>query len=84
MGIKLSPSEIRSAFDSAELRAQFPPILNVTDAVRLLRLPSRKTLYVWIARDRLNGAFRKRGKHLLFWRDRLIDIIFNTPEWSEG
>jgi hypothetical protein len=83
MGPKLTSGEIRSAFDSAELRTQFPPILNVADSVRLLRLPSRKTLYAWIAKGRLDGAFRKRGKHLLFWRDRLINIIFNTQNWSD-
>lgn len=43
---------------------------------------SVKTIYEWIAKGRLEGACRKRGKHNLIWRDRAIAIIFNGPEWS--
>jgi hypothetical protein len=31
---------------------------------------------------RFDGTFRKRGKHLRFWRDRVIDQFFNGPEWE--
>ena len=42
-----------------------------------------KTIYEWIAKGRFDGAFRKRGKHNLFWRDRVIALIFNGPEWDK-
>jgi predicted DNA-binding transcriptional regulator AlpA len=44
---------------------------------------SRKTVYAWIAKGRLDGSFRKRGKHLLIWRDKAIDLVLNGPEWSD-
>jgi hypothetical protein len=83
MGLKLTASEIQAAFNTEALRLRFPPILNTEDAVELLRLKSRKTLYVWIAEGRLTGSFRKRGKHHFFWRDKLIDLIFNSSNWSD-
>ncbi len=43
---------------------------------------SVKTIYHWIARGHLDGAFRKRGKHVLIWRDRALDTIFNGPDWN--
>jgi predicted DNA-binding transcriptional regulator AlpA len=43
---------------------------------------SRKTVYGWIAKGRLDGTFRKRGKHILFWREKAIDLLLNGPEWS--
>jgi hypothetical protein len=76
----LSKEEIRQAFvgpagDSA------PPILSPARlAVLLDRSP--KTIYEWIAKGRLDGAFRKRGKHVLIWRDRALDLLFNGPEWK--
>ena len=41
-----------------------------------------KTVYEWIAKGRLDGAFRKRGKHILIWRDRALDLLFNGPDWK--
>ena len=79
--IQLKPSEINAAFEAAEQRQQFGPILDVPAVMRLLSL-SRRTLYYWIADGRLDGTFRKRGKHHLFWRDRLVDRVFNGPEWE--
>jgi predicted DNA-binding transcriptional regulator AlpA len=43
---------------------------------------SRKTIYGWIAKGRLDGSFRKRGKHHLIWRDKAIDLLLNGPDWS--
>lgn len=73
--------QIANAFNTDDLRARFPPIVTVADVATLLRV-SRKTVYVWIAMGRLDGTFRKRGKHHLFWRDRLLDTIFNGPDWG--
>jgi hypothetical protein len=25
---------------------------------------------------------RKRGKHILIWRDRAMDLIFNSKDWN--
>jgi hypothetical protein len=78
----IRPSEIAAAFNSDDLRRRFPPILTTTQVAELLGLDSRKTLYVWVSKGRLDGAFRKRGKHHVFWRDRVIDLIFNGKEWT--
>jgi predicted DNA-binding transcriptional regulator AlpA len=44
---------------------------------------SRKTIYAWVGQGHLDGSFRKRGKHLLIWRDKALDLLFNGPEWSK-
>lgn len=77
---KLSKAEITQAFaDDSGMHT--PPILSPVQLAELCGL-SRKTIYEWIAKGRLDGAFRKRGKHALIWRDRAIDILFNGPEWK--
>jgi excisionase family DNA binding protein len=58
-----------------------PPILSPAQLAGLLNL-SVKTVYEWIAKGRLDGAFRKRGKHVLIWRDRVLDLLFNGPAWK--
>ena len=70
---KLSKAEIRQAFADG-LGAQYPPILNVVQLAALLHI-SVKTVYEWIAKGRLDGAFRKRGKHHLIWRDRALGTL---------
>ena len=77
---KLSTTEIAKAFGDGG-GASFPPILTAEQLAGLLQI-SPKTLYEWIAKGRLDGAFRKRGKHILVWRDRAIDLLFNGPEWT--
>lgn len=81
-GIHLKPEEIRAAFDPADLQSQFPRVMHVNDVARLLGL-KRATIYEWIAKGRFNDTVHKRGKHLLFWRDRVIKEIFNGPNWKE-
>ena len=80
---KLSKPEIQQAFtaDAGGSGTQFPPILNVDQLATLVQV-SVKTIYEWISQGRLDGSFRKRGKHLLIWRDRALDILFNGPEWK--
>jgi excisionase family DNA binding protein len=80
--IGLKPSEIATAFDSEDVRRRFPPILSVPQVAELLGGLSKKTVYMWIAKHRLDGCFRRRGKHVLFWRDRVLDRIFNGPQWN--
>ena len=77
---KLSKPEIQQAFAEGT-GAQFPPILSVDQLAALLQI-SAKTIYEWIGKGRLDGAFRKRGKHHQIWRDRAMNIIFNGPEWN--
>jgi hypothetical protein len=77
---KLSSDEIAKAFAEPTTAKQFPPVLNVSLAAELLRV-SPKTVYAWHGAGRLSAAAVKRGKHLMFWRDRLIDVMFNGPNW---
>jgi excisionase family DNA binding protein len=77
----ISKEEIQQAFADGP-GAQFPPILNVKQLAALLQI-SVKTLYEWIAKGRLDGAFRKRGKHYLIWRDRAMNLLFNGPDWKK-
>ena len=81
--VMLKPKEITEAFSIEEMRRDFPPVIQPVHLARLLGI-SVKTVYVWAAAGRLDGSFRKRGKHLLVWRDRAIDLIFNGPEWAES
>jgi len=77
----LSSDEIARAFQGPAAE-QFPVILSPKQLAHLLGL-SPKTIYEWIARGRLEGAFRKRGKHVLIWRDRAIDSLINGKEWTK-
>lgn len=43
---------------------------------------SVKTIYEWAAKGRLDGAYRRRGKHVRIWRDRAIAIFFNGKDWN--
>ena len=76
---KLSKTEIQQAFADGT-GTQFGPILTVPQLAELVQI-SPKTIYEWIAKGRLDGAFRKRGKHNLIWRNRALDILFNGKEW---
>jgi excisionase family DNA binding protein len=76
----LHSEEIAAAFQGPA-GVQFPVILTPAQLSDLLGL-SVKTVYEWIAKGRLDGAFRKRGKHVLIWRDRAIDLLFNGKDWN--
>jgi len=77
---KLLRAELQSAF-LGESGKQFPVVLSPERLASLLGL-SVKTIYVWISLGRLDGCFRKRGKHILLWRDRVIAKIFDGPDWT--
>jgi excisionase family DNA binding protein len=66
-----------------ELGKQFPPVLTPEQLADILGL-SKKTIEDWIRKGRLDGSFRKRGKHNLIWRDRALNIIFNGKEWTHA
>lgn len=79
---KLTRSEIERTFVDGP-GAQVPVILSPQQLAALVGI-STKTMYEWLAKGRLDGAFRKRGKHVLIWRDRAIDILFNGKEWNHA
>jgi excisionase family DNA binding protein len=74
--LKLSRAELTSAFADPHWAGQFPPILSVEQAARLLQVPKR-TVYDWSARGLLRGCGRRVGKHLRIVRDRLLAKVFN-------
>ncbi|MAT69394.1 MAG: DNA-binding protein [Planctomycetaceae bacterium] len=70
----------RNRIPTDEIGADLPEIVSPDQLAQLLRI-SVNTVYAWIAAGRLDGCFRKRGKHNLIVRARAIDRIFNGPEW---
>ncbi len=77
---RLTPADITRAFAEGP-GAQVPVILSPAQLSDLSGV-SRKTIYQWIAEGRFDGAFRKRGKHNLIWRDRAIAALFNGKDWK--
>ncbi|MFH1268864.1 MAG: helix-turn-helix domain-containing protein [Planctomycetota bacterium] len=77
---KLSNDEIRGGFAGPH-GDMVSPILSPRQLADLLNL-GVKTIYQWLKNGRLDGAFRKRGKHVLIWRDRAVEILFNGPDWK--
>jgi excisionase family DNA binding protein len=77
----LNQEEIARAFHGPAAE-QYPPILSPQQLAGLLGL-SVKTVYHWIAQGRLDGTFRKRGKHVLIWRARALDLLFNGKDWND-
>jgi len=74
--LKLTDKEIAATFADPIWAARFPPILDIHQAASLLNLPVG-TLRDWRSRGLLNGCCRKLGKHLRFYRDRLLKHVFN-------
>ena len=58
-------------------------VLSAEEAATLLRI-SLSTLYDWRSQGRLDGTFRKRGKRLLFHRERLLEEIFDGKQWEKN
>lgn len=69
----------RSRIAVAEIGKEYGDIISPEDLRQILGLKSRKTIYLWIADGRLDGCFRRRGKHHLIVRQRALDRIFNGP-----
>jgi excisionase family DNA binding protein len=80
--LKLTPREIAAAFDP-NAGPTVPAILTVEEAAALLRVPI-KTIYDWSSRGLLTGCCRKVGKHLRFFRDRLLLKVFNEGLSAHG
>jgi excisionase family DNA binding protein len=75
----LTATDLSRPFEG-DLAAQYPPVLSPQLLAQLLGR-SRKTVYDWLARGRLDAAVRRRGKHVLIWRDRALEILFCGKEW---
>jgi excisionase family DNA binding protein len=75
----LTAEEIARSFERAGDK-DVPRVLSPSQFAALVGL-STKTIYEWLARGRLEGAARKRGKHTLIWRDRALEILFSGKEW---
>ena len=69
--LNLTADEIARPFAGRTGASNSPPILSPEQLAELLGL-SVKTIYEWMSKGRLDGAYRKRGKHALFWRDRAL------------
>ena len=76
----LTEEELMRTFEG-EGASRFPPILSPAQLAELIG-KSPKTIYCWIAKGRLDGAFRKRGKSCLIWRDRALKLIFDGKDWE--
>lgn len=74
--LQLSTKEIAAPFSDPLWAERFPPILTIEQAADLLQIP-RATIYDWRSRGLLGSCCRKVGKHLRFFRDRLVHVVFN-------
>jgi len=74
--LRLSKEEIANSFAHGEWGNRYPPILTVDQAAELLSIP-KATLYGWKSQGKLKGCSQKLGKHLRFYRDRLIQTVMN-------
>lgn len=74
--LKLTRAELASAFADPHWAGEFPPVLSVDQAARLLQVP-KATVYDWSSRGLMRGCGRRVGKHLRFFRDRLMTRAFN-------
>lgn len=74
--LNLTGKEIAAAFSDPTWAKQYPPILSLEQAANLLQVP-KATVYDWRSRGLLNRCSRKVGKHVRFFRDRLLDVAFN-------
>lgn len=74
--LQLTKAEVADTFERGEWGTHFPPILSIDQAAELLQIP-KQTIYDWRSRGLLKGCGRKVGKHLRFFRDRLILHVMN-------
>jgi hypothetical protein len=80
-GLDLTPEEIAQACDIDAARQAYPLVMNITQVAAMLGV-SVKTVRGWRSRGYLNNTFRRRGKRLFFWRDRVLRWFFNGPRWK--
>lgn len=74
--LKLTDNEINSTFADPFWAERFPPVLTLEQASSLLQVPT-ETMRDWRKPGLLCGCCRRIGKHLRFYRDRLLKQAFN-------
>jgi excisionase family DNA binding protein len=82
-GLNLTAAELARCFSDPVWSARFPPILGVDQVAQLLQV-SKATVYDWSSRGLLKGCCSRVGKHLRFFRDRLLLRVFNEGLDSHG
>ena len=75
----LGLDEVSGLFDNSD-GEKWPPVLTPDQAASLLGI-AKSTLYEWHRKGRLKGCCRRRGKHLRFLRDRLVQVFFGGEDW---
>ncbi len=76
---RVSPDRAKSPSAYITTEHSLPPILTLEEVAAFFdRKPN--TIYEWKAKGLLDEACRKRGKHLFFWRDKLIEFQINNRE----
>lgn len=75
-GINLDLEEVRASFQDPHWAQLYPPILSTQQAASLLQFPIN-TIYQMSSQGQFDNCARKVGKHLKFFRDRLVQTIFN-------
>jgi hypothetical protein len=82
-GLNLSRDEILAPFTDTKWGDQYPPILNIMQASQLTGIKV-STLHQMSSQGKLIACAKKVGKHLRFFRDRLLSTIFNLSQESKG
>lgn len=75
-GLKLTDKEIALTFGVPLWAERYPPVLSHEQAANLLQVPP-ETLRDWRRRGLLAGCCRKIGRHVRYYRDRIIKHLFN-------
>lgn len=74
-----SPERVETPSSYISHEESLPPILTLEDVAAYFdREPN--TIYEWKAKGLFDNACRKRGKHLFFWRDKVIKIKLKFME----
>ena len=74
--LKLTAKELAAAFSDPIWSQKYPPLMSIEQAADMLQI-SKDTIYDWRSRGLLQGCCRKVGKHLRFFRDRLVQKLMN-------
>jgi excisionase family DNA binding protein len=74
--INLTAKDLANTFADPQWASLYPPVLTIDQAAALLQV-KKATLYDWNSRGLLRGCCRKLGKHLRFFRDKLLIQTFN-------
>jgi excisionase family DNA binding protein len=83
VSLRLTAQDVATTFSDIAWTAKYPPVLTVEQVAALLQIP-KLTVYDWHSRGLLKGCCRKVGKHLRFFRDKLLLVIFNEGLNSNG